>query len=176
MIIPTIAVRKLEAAQRQVNTSIKLWFADADPVSVHTLACAAHQIIHDINTDVDGSDLLFDSAVINDEFRTEFVREMKKAMNFFKHADKDPDPNGIIELSQQITELFILFSVLGLERLGSPHSFDTTAFVLYYGIKNPRLVTKQFSDRIKIEDVAGLQSVSKAEFLKHFQSARRESK
>ena len=37
-----LAITKLDAARRQLETAITLWFHDADPVSVHTLVMAAH--------------------------------------------------------------------------------------------------------------------------------------
>ncbi len=46
---PTIRVSKLNAARRQLNCALELWFSDKDEVSVHTLAAAAHQIIYDIS-------------------------------------------------------------------------------------------------------------------------------
>lgn len=169
---PTFTIRKVEAAQRQVDTAIRLWFADAEPVSIHTLACAAHQIVHDINADRGGEGLLFDSDVIKDEFRIEFQREMKKAPNFFKHADRDPDPEGVVELNQRVTELFILFAIIGLERLGCAHSWYMFAFTMFYAIMNPRLVTKHFSNRVNVEDLASLRSVTKVEFLEQIQIAK----
>ena len=33
----TIVVTKLDAARRQLRTAIRLWFQEADPVSIHTL-------------------------------------------------------------------------------------------------------------------------------------------
>jgi hypothetical protein len=42
-------ITKLDAAIRQLDTAITLWFTEADTISIHTLACSAHQIIHDIN-------------------------------------------------------------------------------------------------------------------------------
>ena len=176
MPLEIVAVKKLESAKRQLHTAIQLWFADADQVSVHTLACAAHQIVHDINTAKEGDELLLDSLSIRDEFRKEYVREMKKAMNFFKHADKDPNPIGVVEFSPPITELFILFAILGLQRFGERFTETTSAFLLFYAIKNPRLVTKEFSDRIKIEDVANLPAIPKPEFLKQFLLVRRQQK
>ena len=94
-----VTVKKLEAAKRQLHTAITLWFADTDAVSVHTLACAAYQIVHDINDQKKGDELLLDSSVIRNEFRKEYLDEMRKAMRFFKHADRDPDPNGTVEFS-----------------------------------------------------------------------------
>lgn len=49
MDVSRIQISKLEAAKRQRDTAIKMWFADGDPVSIHTLAAAAHQIINDVN-------------------------------------------------------------------------------------------------------------------------------
>ena len=168
MPLEIVTVRKLEAAKRQLQTAITLWFADADSVSVHTLACAAHQIIHDINADQKGTELLLDSVVIKEEFRREYLNEIRKAMNFFKHADRDPDPSGSIEFSQAITDLFILFSIIGIERFGERLSETSVAFLLFYAIKNPHLVAKEFSDRFKVEDLANVPAVSKREFLEHF--------
>ena len=56
--VPMIRVSKLDAARRQPDAAIKLWFADGDEVSVHTLAAAAHQTIHDINQKKGGGELL----------------------------------------------------------------------------------------------------------------------
>ena len=115
MSLEIVTVKKLEAAKRQLHTAITLWFADGDFVAVHTLACAAHQIVHDIKEKNKGAELLLDSCVIRDEFRKEYLAEMRKAMRFFKHADRDPDPNGTVEFSPAITDLFILFTIIGLE-------------------------------------------------------------
>jgi len=41
---PKLKISKLDAAKRQLETAIRLYFNEADPVSVHTLAGAAHTI------------------------------------------------------------------------------------------------------------------------------------
>jgi hypothetical protein len=38
-------VSKLEAANRQLCTAIRMFFADDDAVAVHTLACAAREFM-----------------------------------------------------------------------------------------------------------------------------------
>jgi hypothetical protein len=42
-------VNKLEAARRQLETAITLYFAEDDEVSIATLAGAAYGLIRDIN-------------------------------------------------------------------------------------------------------------------------------
>jgi hypothetical protein len=43
-----IKISKLDAARRQLDTAIRLYFMEGDPVSVHTLAAAAFEILKDL--------------------------------------------------------------------------------------------------------------------------------
>ena len=174
MSIEIICVEKIEAAKRQLETAIKLWFTESDQISVHTLACAAYQIVHDINKNNKGNELLLDSSLIKNEFRKEYISEMRKAMSFFKHADKDPDPHGTVEFAHAITDLYIIYSIIGIERLGEPRSELSAAFLLFYAMKNPNLITKEFSDHFNIEIIANLPVISKLEFMEQFLLMRRQ--
>ena len=82
--MPTIRITRIAAARRQLTTALELWFAEKDPVSVHSLVSAAHQIIHDLNRNAGGPELLFDSSVIKPESKKAVVAMLKKNMNFFK--------------------------------------------------------------------------------------------
>jgi hypothetical protein len=39
---PGIRITSLEAAQRQLDVALTLWFGDGDEVAIHTLAGSAH--------------------------------------------------------------------------------------------------------------------------------------
>src|SRR5207302_11289143 len=82
-----VKVSKIEAAHRQLRTAIALWSADGDAVSIHTLAFAAYQIIHDLNRKAKGPPLLLDAARIRPEYKDALIRAIKESANFFKHAD-----------------------------------------------------------------------------------------
>jgi len=87
-----LRVTKIDAARRQLETAITLWFHEADPVSIHTLACASFQLIYDINSQVGGSPMFPDrmAAVETSQARKQYLRKfLREAQNFFKHADKD---------------------------------------------------------------------------------------
>jgi len=86
---PVIKVTKLDAARRQLRTAIELWFAGGDPVSIHALAYAAHEIIHRLFRQKGLSDLFFDSSLIKPEYSKEFSLVIKDSANFFKHAKRD---------------------------------------------------------------------------------------
>jgi hypothetical protein len=44
-----VTVTKLDVAKRQIETAIVLYFAECDPVSIHTLCRAGYDVIHALN-------------------------------------------------------------------------------------------------------------------------------
>jgi hypothetical protein len=167
-----ITLTKLEAARRQLCTAIELWFADRDPVSVHTLAAAAYEIIHALSKKRNPGrrDLLFDSIIIKDEYRKDWVAHLKKEQNFFKHADRDPD--SIIEFSPKFTEFFIMFSILGLSQIGETLDTLESAFMFWLQFHRPKLLKPDVRDRlaagIPVEDMDEVKRLSKPQFLAEF--------
>src|SRR3954451_16671445 len=106
-----IAVTKLDAARRQLRTAVRLWFQDADPVPIHTLAFAAYEIIHVLSKKHDKyrRTLIFDADMIKDEYRPDWNNKIKEGANFFKHAKNDSD--GSLEFMPSLTLLFLMASV-----------------------------------------------------------------
>jgi hypothetical protein len=86
-------ISKLDAAKRQLETAVRLYFSEADPVSIHTLSAAAHSLLSDVNKSRAGVPMLTESLLQN--VRRDKVDEAKRrlsaAANFFKHADRDPE-------------------------------------------------------------------------------------
>lgn len=168
---PIETITKLDAARRQLDSAITLYFRESDPVAVHTLACAAHQVIHDMNKSKN-PELLYEKFKI----KGFPVYEINKHYIFFKHAKDDPDPNGEIEFNPKFTEIFILFAIKGLADLGSSHSYKMTAFSLFFQISNPRMskLNELIGDSIPIDVVQGFKWVSRSEFLDIFLRAWRQ--
>src|SRR5690348_9499455 len=104
-----ISVTKIQAAESQLRTAIEMYFTHRDPISVHTLATSAYQIIHDLNHHKKGDPLIFDSDFIKDEYRKKFVGMMKDPGNFFKHADKRKSKGDAVIFNSRNSEFFILF-------------------------------------------------------------------
>ena len=101
--VDKIRVPKLDAAKRQLHTAIQLWFEDGDPVSIHTLVSAAHEIIHTLFKRKGLKGLLFDNPDIPAQVRSEFAQAIKSAANAFKHARDDP--TGTTEFAPVLNEL-----------------------------------------------------------------------
>jgi hypothetical protein len=79
-------ISKLEAAQRQMDCAIELYFAERDEVSIHTLAGAAYLVLSDLSK-VANKDSPVDQYV-NPGHRKDFEKAVRNSQNFFKHADR----------------------------------------------------------------------------------------
>lgn len=108
--MPQLQLDKLTIATMQLNTAIRLFFEDKDPISVHTLACASLEILQKLINDkskVASNQLVIhpDSIFINKKHRKEYIGIIFKNKNFFKHADRDKD--AIINFNTEVNELYI---------------------------------------------------------------------
>lgn len=110
-----ISLDKKEVARRQLAAAMELWFADGEPVAIHTLACAAHEVLAALLKKQGKPALMFDP----ERYRPGCAGIVKKALhrhyNFFKHANSDPDAE--IEFPVGIAEVFLLISVEGWRTL-----------------------------------------------------------
>src|ERR1035437_242599 len=115
-----LPVSKFDAARRQLETAIRLYFSQGDPVSIHTLASAAAQILQDLSKHRGGDPMLFREAFVQ-HFRPEQQPEVKKTLaaaeNFFKHAHRDPETVLRFRIGQ--TELVLLEAGEAYHRLTS---------------------------------------------------------
>ena len=68
-----IRLSKMDAAESQRATAIRLHAEKADPVSVHTLPWAAYDILHDI-----GRPMGLEAMLKGARFLSTFVREFQK--------------------------------------------------------------------------------------------------
>ena len=94
--------------------AIDLWFHDGDSVSIHTLAAAALQLIHDLGKSCGVSTKLHELKMIKPEFRSLFAKKVAEAENFFKHADRDSD--AILSFKPKATEIFLVDAMATYEQ------------------------------------------------------------
>ena len=170
-VLSTIQISKLDAARRQLRTAITLWFNGGDPVSIHTLAFAAYEIVHAVSKkrDPDRPNLIFDSAVIRDDERREFKSLIKKHAAFFKHADHDPE--GVIPFNPEVSEIFMTAAVYGLLLCKEfPQQLEELAYMLWFQYTKPELLTPEFQKQlaavVPVQFEQGKQ-LPKCNFFKH---------
>jgi hypothetical protein len=141
-----IKVTKLDSARRQLRTATRLWFDEGDPVAIHILAYAAHEIIHRLFRNAGHKHLMFDSPLIKD------ARELKKEANFLKHAERESKPDDFIMLHPGINELFIMVAVIGLVHLQQRLGDEEINFLMWQYFHTPGWFDpniKIFSDDIE---------------------------
>jgi hypothetical protein len=80
---------KLDAALRQLDTAIELWFRDGDGLSAFTLAYASLKLLQNLYAH-QGNDG-FDQALDQLTRGSGVHNSMARIANFLKHADRDPD-------------------------------------------------------------------------------------
>ena len=168
-----ITITKIETAHRLLKTAIELWFADSDPVPIHTLSAAAYQIVHDLNAHNKGPTLLFDTKNIKDEYRAEFISTLKKASNFMKHAEKAKgDKSKSVEFIPDLNEQFILFTIFGLKYLKENLTTEEIAFERWQMFQNPNLLPdagkEVFDCTFTSESIETIRGIKKSEFLQAF--------
>lgn len=156
----------MDAAMRQLDTAIRLWFNDSDPVSVHTLVGAAYQIIHDTNKKQGKKDLIFDDEFIKDEHRKTVRDFLRKDFMFFKHADKDT--HEVTEFVPLGSVLFMVVGIQTLRNLGVRTSDIQDVFASYMAIAYPQYINDAYRDKlltsIPPKNLALIKSMSKQEY------------
>ncbi len=172
-----IKVSKLDAARRQIDCALKLWVNDDDPVSIHTLAFAAFEIVNDLNIKKGNKEVTLQGLteiLAKPEHLPEVMQRMKQPMNFFKHSNRDP--HAILEFAPDINEYIFLFAVNGLKELGEQLTDIQHTFVRWMLIHHPNLIKKgetafpEFGDK-EAEVVATMRAVTKRQFFDNFVKA-----
>lgn len=162
-----LKIGKLEAGRRNLATAIELWFHDRDPVSIHSLAFAAYEVIHFVcKSRGCERDLLFDSAVVLDEGRGEWLEALKKAANFFKHANRDPD--GVLEFNPLTSEAFMMVAIAAIELCGEKLTDTEATFASWTYVHRPEFLTaqgrKMLADSLSADHLDKLRKESKRDF------------
>jgi hypothetical protein len=104
-----LLISKLDAAKRQLETAIRIYFSYGDPVSIHTLTAAAYNIVRDVNKKRGGAKLMLKEGFtdyIKEDHEKEVREIINRAENFFKHADRDHD--STLEFNAALSEFFII--------------------------------------------------------------------
>jgi hypothetical protein len=82
---------KIDVAEAQIRTAVRLFFENGHPVPIYTLANAAREIVATIGAQIDVETVQQELAVNRGTSVKEMLRPLGAAANFFKHADRDAD-------------------------------------------------------------------------------------
>jgi hypothetical protein len=124
-------ISKLEAAQRQLDCAIRLYFDNDDLLSVHALSRAAFRVIYDLHKPADEY-----RAIVEQTIKYLGWANFNAVTNFLKHADRDP-----LDQSEEPTEegiqVGIGFAAMLYQRLAGYLTPEMKAFHLWMKVRNP---------------------------------------
>jgi hypothetical protein len=167
----TITVDKMDVARRQLKTAIRLWFEDGDPVAIHTLIFASHEITHRLFKESGQSDLMFDSTIIKDEHRKEYALMLKEDGIFFKHADRGTS-RDTREFVIGRNFLFILMTAIGIGKMVSDMNDEESIFMYWCRVHHPSWFAIGEHNTIQENEVKKLRGMTKRELFDYVLAAR----
>ena len=166
-----VRLTKLEAARRQIESAIWLWFVGDDLVSIHALTAAAHRLLLELAALRETAAWPYTAAYLPKRTYKDRRARSQNPVTFFKHAKK----KETYEVSEQWTELYLFDAVMAYTSLADDRSASAlmSTFVLRLGVQRQDLfVPDAFSlleRRVsKTFNLERLERLSKIEFLEEF--------
>jgi hypothetical protein len=142
---PIFHVNKEEAALRQIESAIMLWFQSEEPVSVHTLAVAGNDCYRAMARHKGGATALVKNWF--DQQSNAARKAILHAQEFFKHGFKAL--TGRTSFSPLYGELLILEAASIHEELNGKMTWLMLAFTLRFCGENPHIVGGGNRDRVR---------------------------
>jgi hypothetical protein len=139
-----IYISKLDAAKRQLDVAINLFFKNGDPVSIHTLTAAAYDVLIGLGKTAKVVELGVKDVelYVKEGHQKEYFAILNKAQNFFKHADKDQ--KEILEFNPELTSHFLLSAVKLYTDLTKEKPNNMTVYVFWFGLMYPNLLKEEY--------------------------------
>jgi hypothetical protein len=147
-------VSKLDVAYRQLDQAIQLFFERRDPVAVHSLAAAAHQVLTDLGDKKGVTNFIKRNPHIREEMRREWIRRINEPYNFIKHADRDPDE--VFEFRPAVTSIFILDALQLYQQLTGKLPHKLNIFLMWFNVAYPDAVSGPLKEMAEKARQAGL--------------------
>jgi hypothetical protein len=110
-------ISKLDAARRQLETAVALYFHEGDPASIHTLVGAAYELLLTLSEKVgeQGTIKQWMAEYIKPDRMKEIHRALNAARNCFKHADADAD--AVLDYDPKQADYFMMDACWAYRRL-----------------------------------------------------------
>jgi hypothetical protein len=150
-------ITKTDAAERQLNTAIRLFFENRDRLSSYALAVASREITDGViksrRSELYQRELArvgdplkfllsyreYLEALVKPDFYRDFLRLDRKWQNFLKHADKDPDVE-IEPFTTRLLTMVIIFAIRNYVLLTQHWTTEMVTFFAWFAVAEPQLL------------------------------------
>jgi len=160
-----VHISKLDAAKRQLEIAIRLFLSYSDIVVIHTLTAAAYNVLRDLGKKQGIETIIKDYGLkrIREEYRKEFLNEVNKAENFFKHADRDGDK--ILKFPVGATEYLLWDACVTYEKITGEKLPLIAVFNAWFIGNHPNVIIDGNYKTLVNEAMAGLDLQDRSQFL-----------
>ncbi len=131
-------IDKLDVARRQIKAAVRLYFREDDPVVIHTVVAAAHQVLFDIGKGEGVTGAIKNSNKLKPEEIQGYIRSINYPFNFFKHADRDSDNRINIGPLLRFTQDFLMDAIVMLQGLTSEIPIEAKVYWTWFVAKYPK--------------------------------------
>jgi hypothetical protein len=134
-------VNKRDAARRQLENAVHMYFDGGDPIVIHTLALAAYGIIEGINNGRRGPKMYFTDEMyrfVSPAKRKSFETAMHNHRNFFKHGCKSPD--ATLDFNTDVTDVVLFEACDKYIKLTEDFVPSLVAMLVWYCVEGKKLV------------------------------------
>ena len=169
-----VEISKIDAARRQLTVAIELYFRGFDPISIHTLAAAARNVLdnlcahREIQVQIRLESML--QEIIKPEHHRMVRRKFREPENFFKHADRDPEET--IRFNPDSTEFMLLEAVEAYCSLTKEQPPLLMAYRGWWMLHNQDLLTDASDQFLTMLNALQYERHDRMGFLRDFMSAR----
>lgn len=161
---------KLQAAEAQLATAIRLFFADGDNIAIHTLTRASHEILDNLCAKKNlARGVVYQGLEhVKPELRKKVLVKVNEAKNYFKHADRDT--KEVLSWNPKVSEYFI-WDATSLHRqlAGVQQTPEVLIYSLWFRLHHDDMWTEASGEASSIDTVlpnakGELEHLSKGEF------------
>jgi len=150
----TSRITKLDAANRQLDQAISLFFEKGDMLAIHTLTGAAFQLFADLGK-LDGVVSRYRSEELIRRGRMrDWIQALNSTQNFLKHADRDPNEEHVYV--EEGTILFLFEAVELAQRVAPLPGGARQAFQLWFISSYPEMIEPAVRDKLRAVDTFGI--------------------
>ena len=164
-----VRLTKIDAAGRLIDAAIEMFFFNYDPLAIHTIAAASHDIVRALAKRRGITDLSLSANLIKREFHKQWNDVTRSDT---KHADSDQ--NDAVEVDPELTEALLMFALRGMRRMGHTFNGLQTAYWTWFCLHHPAATPiDMYSLKLPAETVTALRAMPKSDFVRKFQEAHR---
>jgi hypothetical protein len=157
-----LKLTKIDVVKKHLETAIRLYFDYSDPISIHSLTCAAHGILSDLNKKDKRGPMIVSDILIADKYKKEWNYRLRRPQNFFKHADRDSIES--IDFDPEITQYFIFDAVLKYHELAGEIPNYFAIFKSWFMAKNLEIFIMSEKDKALTRKIASTYGENRKRF------------